>query len=284
MSAPLCNICTGRQPYPKRATRVYHQHYSSREMRIVQGVEYNPRNKEYMCPSCEAPHPAWPDCGLNVCLSTSQLHEFHTPRDQEVICPPDPIHVDWLTIPGATIATLETAWQVDYLKSGRPMRILLVAGLNDLLKGGNMESLTNSILTFKNAVDDQNHYHPRIPNELVVSTLLNPPIITWFPDNGRPPRGHVNRLEEITAINNWIVEFNQGYGHTTPRFHRFGVRMGRKMENGVSVPMHVHQFRKWRQTEPVDRMLHLNDYWRIRLGGAVIKHFKTEISQRGVLG
>lgn len=284
MPPPKCNICTGRQPYPKRATYVYHQHYSSREMRILQGVEYDPRNKTYVCPSCKVPHPAWPESGLNVCLSTSQLHNFHTPRDPDVTCPPDSIHVDWVTIPGATISTLETAWQVDYLKSVRPMRILLVAGLNDLLKGGNMESLTNSILTLKNAIDDQNQYHPATPNELVVSTLLNPPILTWFPDTGEPPRGHKNRLDEITRINQWIVEFNEGYGHSTPRFHRFGIRSGRKMVGGVSVPMHVHQLKKWRQTEPVGERLHLNDYWRVRLGGAVVKHFQSEMALRGVLG
>ena len=153
MTPPRCNICTGRQPYPKRAVPVHHLHFSSREMRILQGVEYDPRNKDHMCPTCKAQHPAWPNCGLNVCLS--QLHEVHNPKDPEVTCPPDSLHVDWITIPGATISTLETAWQVDYLKSVRPMRVLLVAGANDLLKGGNKESLTNSILHLKNVIDDQ---------------------------------------------------------------------------------------------------------------------------------
>ena len=58
------------------------------------------------------------------------------------------------------------------------MRILLVAGLNDLLKGGNKDTLTNSTLNLKNTIDDQNVYHPSTSNELVVSTLLNPPILT----------------------------------------------------------------------------------------------------------
>ena len=139
--------------------------------------------------------------------------------------------------------TLETAWQVDYGKSVRPMRILLFAGLNDLLKGGNKDTLTNSILNLKNLIDDQNVYHPSTPNELVVSTLLNPPNLTWFPDNVKPPTGHVNRLREIEEINRWIVEFNEGYGFVTPRFHHFGVRTGRKMVGGQYVPMHVHHFR-----------------------------------------
>ena len=64
------------------------------------------------------------------------------------------------------------------------MRILLAAGLNDLIKGGNKESVTNSILRLKNAIDDQNIHHPDNPNELVVATLPNPPKLTWFDDNG----------------------------------------------------------------------------------------------------
>ena len=283
MTPPRCNICTGRQPYPKRAVPVHHLHFSSREMRILQGVEYDPRNKDHMCPTCKAQHPAWPNCGLNVCLSTSQLHEVHNPRDPEVTCPPDSLHVDWITIPGATVSTLETAWQVDYLKSVRPMRVLLVAGANDLLKGGNKDSLTNSILHLKNVIDDQNQYHPNTPNELVVATMLNPPILTWFPDNGRPPARHINRIEEIREINQWIIEFNQGYGLATPRFHRFGVRTGRKMVNGVVTQMHVHQFKKWRQTESKEQMLHLNDHWRTRLAGSVVKHFENRLAEKGAL-
>ena len=283
MAPPRCYICSYRQPLSKPAVTVYHQHYSAREMRIIQGVEYDARNKSYICPTCVAHHQAWPEYGLNVCLSTSQLHEFHTPRDPQVTCPPDAIHVDWITIPGATISALETAWFADYRKSERPMRVLLVAGTNDLLKGGDKDSLTNSILNLKNTIDDQNRYHSSTPNELVVSTMLNPPILTWFPDNGPPPEGHKNRLEEISEINQWIIEFNQGYGNSTPRFHRFGVRSGRKLVNGSYVPMHVHQFKKWRQSEPVESMLHLNDYWRTRLGASVVKHFQSEISKKGAL-
>ena len=74
--------------------------------------------------------------GLDVCVSDSTLHDFHLPREPGVVCPPDKSHVDWLTIPGATVEELLFAWQVEYAKVTRPMRVLLVAGLNDLIKGG----------------------------------------------------------------------------------------------------------------------------------------------------
>ena len=283
MRPPKCNICTGRQLRPKPAVSVYHHHYSSREVRIMQGKEYSKPSTQFMCPTCQNYHPIRPTYGLNICLGTSQLHEFHTPREEGVTCTPDELHVDWVTIPGARISTLETAWQVDYAKYKFPMRVLLVAGLNDLIKGGNKESVTNSILNLKLAIDDQNKYHPDTPNEFVVSTLLNPPKLVWFPDTGKPPHGHINRYDEISSINQWIVEFNDGYGNPTPRFHRFGVKCGRKLVNGVQVPLHTHQMRRWRQSEPVIDRLHLNDEWRIRLGKSVIHHFQSEQARRGIL-
>ena len=282
MAPPKCNICSYRQPEPP-ALPIYHRHFSSAEMRIMQCVEWSTSNRSYLCPTCQERHPARLDYGLNVCLADSQLHEFHRPRESGVFCPPDKIHVDWNTIPGATIPTLQHAWQVDYKKYRRPMRILLVAGVNDLLKGGTFTSITNSILTLKQTVDLQNQYHPSKQNELVVATILNPPKLCWFPDNGAPPPGHRNRLQEITEINKWIVEFNDSYGNLTPRFHRFGVKSGRKFVNGAPTPLHVHQLSKWRQSEEVVDMIHLNDQMRIRLGAAVIHHFESEAAKKGVL-
>ena len=185
---------------------------------------------------------------------------------------------------GLTISTLECAYQVDYARSKIPMRVLLVAGVNDLLKGGNFNTITNSILHLKNTIDEQNRFHPTAQNELVVATILNPPKLTWFSDTGPPPPGHINRLEEVSQINQWIVEFNLGYGNPTPRLHRFWVKCGRKFVNGKSVPMHVHQLKRWRQSEAVGDMVHLNDYWRTRLGAAVVHHFESELKKKSVLG
>lgn len=284
MAPTECTICSYRRYAPLGCKPIYHLHYSSRETRFMMGVEGSTTNREYMCPTCQQSHPSRPSYGLNVCLGDSQLHQFHWPKDPRVTCTPDSLHIDWVTVPGGTVPTLHHAWFADYYKSKQPMRVLLVAGINDLMKGGSMSSLTNSILKLKNAIDDQNSHHPNVKNELVVATLLNPPKLTWFADTGPPPPGHVNRLEEITSINNWIVEFNQGYKNVTPRFHRFGVKSGRKFVNGAAVPLHVHQLGRWRQSEPVHDMVHLSDYWRTRLGKSVVNHFESELKNKGVLG
>ena len=48
--------------------------------------------------------------------------------------------------------------------------------------------------------------------------------LDMLPDNGPPLDGNKNRLEEISEINQWIVEFNKGYGNRNLTFHRLGVR------------------------------------------------------------
>ena len=88
-----------------------------------------------MCPSYQPPYLVRPNYGLNVCVSPSQLHNFRYPRDQGVVVPPDSTHVDWLTIKGATMRELSYAWRFYYHKESRPKRVLLKAGLNDLING-----------------------------------------------------------------------------------------------------------------------------------------------------
>ena len=283
---PPCNICSYKQPEPDRPREVRHRHSSSRQVRVVMGVENHWSNPFYLCPTCQAPHLASPKHGLNVCVSTSQLHNVHHPREEGVVCPPDSLHVDWLTIPGATIEDLIYAWRLDYSKETRPMRILLVAGLNDLLKGGNEDSVKEQIERFKTNIDGQNrhHYNTR-RNEFSVATLLNPPKLAWFPDNGPPPPHHNNRLVELASLNKWIKDFNQKNGFVAvPSFQTWGTRTSRKvLQDGSSWPFKTHRWNEWRQSESVEDKLHLSDPMRVKMGRSVVNFFQGQLERYGPL-
>ena len=273
--APYCMICSYRQaeerPYP-----MFHFHSSPREVRILQGVEYTTSNPDYMCPTCRVMHSTFPDYGLNVCLGTSQLHNFHQPWDPTVTCPPDPFHIDWVTISGGTIPDLTQAFTVDYRRQPRPMRIFVTAGLNDLLRGASRDTIVERFIHLKETIDAQNVYHPHAKNELVIATILNPPKLVWFDANGPPPPNHINQLKDIKEINDWLKTYNKANGRVcTPSFHRFGVRTLRGVQS--------HHLSQWRQSEPISDMVHLNDYWRVKMGQAVIKHFRGERDRFGTL-
>ena len=282
--APFCSICSYRQA-TGRPCPIFHLHSSSREVRIVQWVEYSSRNLSYFCPTCVTNHSSWPPAGLNVCLSDSQLHNFHFPRDPTIKCPPDPVHVDWVTVSGGTISDLTHAFYVDYKDQPRPMRVFVSVGLNDMMRGADVTTMIEKYITLKEMVEAQNSKHPQTKNEMVIATLINPPKLVWFEGNGPPPANFVNHLAMVKELNSWIKFYNEEMGRVcTPSFHRFGVRTARrKLADGKVASVQSHQFSQWRQTEPTHDMVHLSDQQRIRMGKAVIRHFTGEFARFGPL-
>lgn len=276
---PQCQICSFRQPAPDPKTAVYHKHDSARQHRILQNVEYELENKQYLCPTCQSTHLARPEYGLNICVSASELHGFHFPSDETIVCPPDTVHVDWLTIPGATLPELEFAWTVDYHRQKLPMRILVVAGLEDLIKGGTKDSIMESLRMFKKTVDHQNHHHPGASNQFAVAPLLFPPKVVWYPDNGKIPANHGgNRESEILALNEAIFNFNAQNGFPyAPHFYTLGVRRYRKWFNDGSWRMVTHhRMGQWSRSEPRHEKLYLGDHMKIKMGQMVLRYFEGE--------
>ena len=236
----------------------------------------------YLCPTCQATHLARPDYGLHICVSGSQLHNFHQPRDPGVLCPPDTSHVDWLTIPGGKISDLDLGWRVDYHREKRPMRILLVAGLNDLMKGGTRESVMRSITHFQHMVQQQDRYHPSAKNQFAVAPLLCPPKLVWYADNGPMPHGHLgNRKEELEQLNNDILSFNAQNGMLhVPHFNTLGVRRTKYwFDDGSFRNICQHRMNHWRASEPLHDKVHLVDSLRVRMGRMVLSYFEGEIER-----
>ena len=83
--------------------------------------------------------------------------------------------MDWVTIPGAVLSELMQAWSIDYKRECTPMRILVVAGLNDMNKGGDRFSVMAALRQFKEVVELNNQYHPGTPNHFAEAPLLMPP-------------------------------------------------------------------------------------------------------------
>ena len=85
---------------------VYHEHNSPKEIQSIQMVDGDHMNRSIMCTTCMDVHPVVSDPVLNICVGTGQLHNIHTPRtswSSESRMPPDPIHIDWVTVCRATI-------------------------------------------------------------------------------------------------------------------------------------------------------------------------------------
>ena len=54
------------------------------------------------------------------------------------------IHVDYLSIPGARLNELTAAWEIEYFDEPRPMDVILVAGIGNVMKGHEVDSIMRS--------------------------------------------------------------------------------------------------------------------------------------------
>ena len=84
---------------------------------------------------------------------------------------PEPLHIDWLTVVGATIGELELTWLRDYASQTKPVIIHLSDGIDDLDRGKKRDEIVESFMHFKLTVDRQNECHPGHHHELVITSM-----------------------------------------------------------------------------------------------------------------
>ena len=280
-----CNICSYAQPSPERKVPVYHRHFSSLNLRNINGseVSYTP----YLCPSCMTSHVPYPKLRTKLVISDSTLHLFFTPPDGDVgQYTGDTLHTDYLTIPGASIHTLTNAFRIEYVdtKHGRPLDVCVVAGYNDLVRNYDKEyimhklqKLTDMVLAAKVG---------QVENTIAISTLMYPPQLAWFEDNGAfPYPGYINQKEKIDWLNMSINQENRRNNVPEfPGFHTYGVRTVTRRYFDLYGQEHQrvkksHRWEHWREADPAS-MLHLRNDRRVKMGIALNNYliFNTDCS------
>ena len=278
-----CLICSYTQEHPKPQVPVYHKHFSSLRLREVTGVEENAR--VYLCPSCKSHHQPYPNTRIKVVVSDSTLHEFFARRND---LPGgrqyrgDTQHVDYMTIPGATIETLTHAFRLDYMDKvhSKPLDVVLVAGYNDLVSGLARDEVNYKFQQFCDLVKLIGiRQNPNNPNTVAVATLMYPPQLAWFPNNGPyPSNEYRNQKEKIDWLNDQIQMRNMENGVPIGvGFHTYGVRKAtrKSVDKYGQVHKYVtrsHRWEHWREHEPA-RMLHMRDHRRFKMGTALNNYF-----------
>ena len=81
----------------------------------------------------------WSKIWHSTGLGASHLHEWRERAINQFNYGGDLLHIDFLTIPGASVKHLRHAWNVEYrkLSSKIPVDVLLLAGTNDLMQSSN---------------------------------------------------------------------------------------------------------------------------------------------------
>ena len=114
-----------------------------------------------------------------------------------------------------------------------------------------------------------------VENTVAISTLMYPPQLAWYPDNGPVPyAGYVNQMEKIHWLNESInLENRRNNVPNFPGFHTYGVRTAtRRYYDQYGQEHHRvikgHRWEHWRENDPA-RMLHLRNDRRVKMGIAL---------------
>ena len=273
-----CELCSFKQLGGQKKKDVYHKHFSSKNVRELQGVEGI--QGDHFCPTCKNTHSSVQP-RLKICLSDSTLHEFWAPRGAAVIYEGDQYHTDYITIPGGSIIDLIEAWKIDYLSETRGMDVFLVGGLNNIKNGDKPETIMRDYDHLVQMVHYQaNKHHVHVHNTCAIGTLFYPPQLCWFDDQGVCPPHFENHLADMQWINGEIERLNFESGIKVPNFTTFGLRVKNSSTKDRYSNIWVnhtttHRYEHWREPS-YRKMLHLNDEKRMKLGRQVGRYFWHE--------
>ena len=191
------------------------------------------------------------------------------------------MHVDYITIPGATLDVLVHAFRLDYeqLLGGKGLDVVIVAGYNDLVRDYGREYIMAGFQELGRIVMDQSsRFHPEVPNTFAIVHFIYPPQLAWFPDNGPEPTNYVNKKEKLDWLNEKIEELNNQNGALhVPKLTNYGLRKATRKWFDVYGQEHHreikgHRWEHWRESDPAN-MLHLNNDRRFKVAKAIQNYF-----------
>ena len=263
ISRQECSICPPLKYLEDQVTLPYHKHFSSRAARLdCQGV--------YDCPTCNRSHSPRIGGSLSVCVCASTLHEFWAPWDESVTFTGCNHHVDYMSLPGATIQEMRSAFFAEYGDACCGLNVLLIPGYNDMMRGSEVPEIMREIGIFQDLVELQAYRnHPATPNTFGVSTMPYPPRLCRMPGQSARLPDFEDYFPQQHFINRQLTELNALSHLPSLDFSCLGLKWERN-EQGVMVA--IPDFAKWREMNP-RRMLHLNDAVRIRMARQVERYF-----------
>ena len=125
--------------------------------------------------------------------------------------------------------------------------------------------------------------HPNVDNSVAIATLMHPPRLSWFDDNGPEPFNYINERDKIDDLNSKIAQLNiDNSVPIFPGFHSYGTRkstMNIQDEYGEVKVQHVkcHRWEHWQEAARRDKLTlrpdrlqkmaaALNNYFLMRTG------------------
>ena len=268
-----CNICS---------SSIQHSHFSSRWMRELTGVEAS--NARHFCLSCKSNHKPYQYTRSKVIVSDETLHLYFAPSSHHEgkLYSGDTMHVDYITIPHASISTLIDAFKADFVikPSKQPLDVVLIAGYRELRMGYSVKEIEDRFRRFADTVLAAKV--DGVENTVAISDFMYLPSLAWFPDNGALPANHQgNNLQKIEFMNEVILSIN--LDNQITEFHRlrkYGIRiytLKEKDRYGYEHQRKIkeHRFDHWKESDHAQKST-LKDHLKFKLGSSINKYFALQ--------
>ena len=277
---PYCSICSEALStiFPQQRY-AYHSHFSSIAQRTSSPLDHF---AQHLCTTCSTVmHPVKMGHRIPVVITSSVLANWQgRNRGSPGAYEGDPVHLDYITIPGATIEQLQHSFEVQYRGINQPLDVILIAGYNNILRYESLETILNRYSVFKKHVINMSCAGGRM-NSFAIATLPYPPRLTrlrddpYFPDYQPYYDETTQLLDELTPrIINMNKEEIDMRTRLAPTFHTWCLSKGNSNNQGFSVgSLSRHRPAQWREDHFLDQ-LHPSDPVRLRMGTAVGRYFR----------
>ena len=220
---PRCNICSQQHLLGYDTLEIHHNHFSNKQA-VISSI--TPANN--------------PNFRLKICVSDSPLHEHWD--DEMIATAGGNFQVCWLSIPGARINELITAWEVEYRDEMIPMDVMLLGGVFNVAKGSAGPNILNAMSHFVDLVRIQGErLHPASPNTCAIAPMSYPPSLCWFQDDGPVADNFWNHLRNMRWLNQRIESLNLESGIKAPNFATLGVRKDSRFGQSTT----RHRMKQW---------------------------------------
>ena len=266
-----CTYCTST------TTVVRHHHFSTLEQRAFARKW---TKGDFMCPVCQKLEPNIQSCNTTkrIVLTDSTLYgawnQSALPKISE--------HFEIECIVGARVRDLTRALVKNALKYSNRFEIIVIAGINNVGKNDDVNSIMEEIKEMKELVREHSKKHKHNPPSYVsISTLILPPKLCSFsvPDNVPelaewvPKPGFMNRYKTIKQVNLAIKAMNEEEQLSWLNLHMQGVKI---LKSG---PQHKFDTRPgakaiWREKE-VFRKLHFTMENKLKIVEYLQKTYKN---------
>ena len=260
----------------------YHKHFSSKLQRMKMPLD---ELGQYLCITCETkPHHYKASDRVSIYITGSTMAHWRG-RWPHQKYKGDPLHIDHLECPGATVRELHHAFISEYDGFWRPVDVMLIAGLNNVLRGQPAQAIIDEMKKFKTYVENMGRDKDGMMGEkssFAICTLLFPPKLVHMEKD--PHRldclQFTDKSKCIEKVNAAIMRMNNEgteahYTRRVPQMHTWGLeKRGKAWGRGFCVgKLNRHRMSDWREEE-FEKKLHLSDTTKLRAGKMIVDYFQ----------